>query len=69
MVDPTVFGALINELVSTYGRSNHTVLCHQLRAILAPALVMLSRAGIAYDRPNDDALRDDVALLESAMPF
>ena len=68
VVDPTVFGALINQLISTYDGSKHTVLRYQLRAILGPGLVMLSRAGISYDTPNDDTLRDDVALLDSAMP-
>jgi hypothetical protein len=67
VVDPTVFGALINQLISTYDGSNHTVLRHQLRGILAPALVMLSRAGISYATSTDDALRDDVSLLDSAM--
>ena len=68
VIDPARFGALINQLIGTYDGSNHTVLRHQLRAVLAPALVMLSRAGISHDMPDDDTLRDNVAHVEPAMP-
>ena len=68
VIDTARFGALINQLICTYGSSNHTVLRHQLRAVLAPALVMLSRAGISCDMADDDALRDEVAHLVPAMP-
>lgn len=68
VIDPATFGALINQLIGIYGSSNHTVLRHQLRAVLAPALVMLSRAGISFDMPDDETLRDDVARLVAAMP-
>jgi hypothetical protein len=68
VLDPVKFGALINELVHTYDRSTHAVLRHQLQAVLAPSLVMLSRSGVACETPADDALRGDVARLDAAMP-
>lgn len=68
VVDPVAFGAVINELLHTYHRSNHTVLRHQLRAVLAPSVVMLSRSHIPYDMPEDDTLQSDVARMEPAMP-
>jgi hypothetical protein len=68
VVDPATFGALINELLHTYQRSNHTVLRHQLRALLAPSVVMLSRSQVPYDMPEDDTLQSDVAHIEPAMP-
>lgn len=67
-VDPATFGALINELLRTYERSNHLVLRHQLRAVLAPSVVMLSRSHVSYDVPGDGTLQSDVARLEPAMP-
>jgi len=68
VLDPAKFGALINELVRTYNETTHAVLRHQIQAVLAPSLVMLSRSGIAYETPADDALRSDVARLDAAMP-
>jgi hypothetical protein len=68
VVDPATFGALINELLRTYDQSNHRVLRHQLRAVLAPSVVMLSRSRVPYDMPHDDMLQSDVARIEPAMP-
>lgn len=55
-IDLEEFGRFVQELVRSLSRTNSEVLLLQLRAVILPAVVMLSRAGWQFDSPEMDGV-------------
>jgi hypothetical protein len=68
VVAPATLAALAGQLVTTYESSNHPVLRSQLRAVLGPLLVLVSRTDVGVFATTDSALLADVDSVEPGMP-